>query len=61
MRILIINMILVAIFAIGFTGCSDKKETQHMIADTNSQSFENFAPKPKDTSSDDRSPIRYQK
>ena len=61
MKTFAINMSLLVICAIGFTGCSDKKETQHTTADVNPQGFENFASKPKDTSADNRSPIRYQK
>ena len=56
MRTFIIGMSLALV--IGMTGCSDKKESNH---GANDQSFENFAHKPKDTSADDRSPIRYQK
>ncbi len=48
----------VAMLAIGMTGCNDKKESNR---GANDQSFEKFAHKPKDTSADDRSPIRYQK
>ena len=58
MRVFVASLSIIAIVAIGFTGCSDKKESNQ---GTNDQSFENFAHKPKDTSADDRSPIRYQK
>jgi hypothetical protein len=61
MKIFVINISILLILAIGFAGCNDKKERQHTKVNMGSHSFENFASKPKDTSVDDRSPIRYQK
>lgn len=58
MREFVVSLSIMAMLAIGMTGCNDKKESNQ---GTNDQSFENFAHKPKDTSADDRSPIRYQK
>jgi len=43
-----------------FSGC-DKKENRSNATAAEANPYENFASKPKDISSDDRSPIRYQK
>jgi len=61
MKRFVISTSLLAALIIGLGGCSDKKETQHKTGNVHPQGFENFAHKPKDTSADDRSPIRYQK
>jgi PBP1b-binding outer membrane lipoprotein LpoB len=56
-----ISIITIFIFLV-LNGCNSKEEQQTLKdTNTNHQNYKQFVPPPKNTSDDDRSPIRYQK